>query len=107
MLSLIKEGSTMQSETDILFYAVYHRDYDGPAAKPSLLSQARRECFTQDRTVSVREEDFNSGVKTVYRGRVGRHRFTWSVRRGAPWSSRLFAVKMGLNWFISGSAASR
>ena len=95
MLSLIKEGSTMQSETDILFYAVYHRDYDGPAAKPSLLSQARRECFTQDRTVSVREEDFNSGVKTVYRGRVGWHRFTWSVRRGGALVQQAFRDENG------------
>ena len=95
MLSLIKEGSTMQSETDILFYAVYHRDYDGPAAKPSLLSQARREYFTQDRTVSVREEDFNSGVKTVYRGRVGWHRFTWSVRRGGALVQQAFRDENG------------
>ena len=85
----------MQSETDILFYAVYHRDYDGPAAKPSLLSQARRECFTQDRTVSVREEDFNSGVKTVYRGRVGWHRFTWSVRRGGALVQQAFRDENG------------
>lgn len=95
MLSLIKEGSTMQSETDILFYAVYHRDYDGPAAKPSLLSQARREYFTQDRTVSVREEDFDSGVKAVYRGRVGRHRFTWSVRRGGALVQQAFRGENG------------
>ena len=97
----------MQSETDILFYAVYHRDYDGPAAKPSLLSQARREYFTQDRTVSVREEDFDSGVKAVYRGRVGRHRFTWSVRRGGALVQQAFRGENGFELVHFGSAASR
>lgn len=85
----------MQSETDILFYAVYYRDYDGPAAKPSLLSQARREYFTQNSAVSVRAEDFDSGVKTVYRGRLGHHRFTWSVRRGGALIQQAFRDENG------------
>ena len=70
----------MQSETDILYYAVYHRDYDGPSAKPSLLSLARQEYFTQGKAVSVREEHLDSGRKAVYRGKLSRHHFTWTVK---------------------------
>lgn len=91
----VKEGQIMQSGADIIFYAVYHRDYDGPAAKPSLLSQARREYFTQGKTVSVKEENLDSGVKAVYRGKIGRHAFIWSVKRDGRVVQQAFRGKDG------------
>ena len=78
----VKEGQTMQSETDILYYAVYHRDYNGPSAKPSLLSLARQEYFTQGKAVSVREEHLDSGRKAVYRGKSVSYTHLWA-RPGA------------------------
>ena len=63
--------------------------YDIKVLKLSLIH------ISQDRTVSVREEDFNSGVKTVYRGRVGWHRFTWSVRRGGALVQQAFRDENG------------
>ena len=72
----------MQSGAGIIFYAVYHREYDGPASKPSLLSQARRAYFTGGRTVSVKEENLDSGIKAVCRGRLAKHNFIWTEKRG-------------------------
>lgn len=100
----------MQSGSDNIFYAVYYYGYDGPAAKPSFLSNARREYFTAGRAVSVKEENFDSGVKTMCRGKLSNRGFTWSVKCGGRTVQQAFRDENGyelIRWDGRGEIVSK
>lgn len=100
----------MENLTGTIIYAVTNRRYDRGACASQLLSTVRRRYFEEQKPVSGKEMNTDSGVEIYTRYRLSKRMFYWVRKSSGKTLQRAYCVKGSYalcSWDLQGFAVSR